>query len=140
MYQPLSPKVEKIPGYFPIRMDTGTLEKTSELSSRLVEIITLTLLPIDQLPALTRTPNPIICNLYIISGELGCFFFKECKLFVSELANSHIKLLFFFLYCKLLLLHFFGPVRTSRWTQEKNGGVSVTLALGPRDFYSKQTH
>lgn len=58
----------------------------------------------------------IICNLYAL-GKSG---FLECKLSVSELADSILNY-FFFLYCKLRLIHFFGAVSAGR-LEEKHWG------------------
>ena len=56
MLQLLSPKVERPPGYFPMRPDRRTLEQTSELSSRPEEMIRDLYLTSDQLPA---QPEPL---------------------------------------------------------------------------------
>lgn len=80
MYQCLSPKVEGLPGpgYFPMRLDRGTREQISKLSSRQKEMIYYSSSPpTNQFPAWPRSLNPqclailpyILCKLPVMGSS-----------------------------------------------------------------------
>ena len=131
MFQLLSPKISRPLGYFIMGLDKGTGEKTSVISSRHEGMISLNFPPTSQLPVWPQSLNPqwlvilpcIICEPSA-TGELRGFLGGQ-------------KLLFSFLYCKLLLVHFFFFLRFylfifregERKEKERERNINVWLPL-----------